>query len=722
MKKTAILPITMAFLIAGFAMSFAAEVVNTSWGGDAGIAYETGFMHMLMRHPGGGVCLFNMELVENDAPGSGYSEKGVDSDVVWGTNRARKILRLADNRAEKAWFVALFEREAWFFPASEKEKKKPLVVTINGKNMTYPDWGIDKSIITYRWFEFPASWLKKGENVIELACPEAASESEGWEVWLARADEFPDGGGDPAHVGETSFKSTDGGKTWRESPFGPGKNERAEYTIRLSLDRYVTTGWLASPVIDLWKGADDAFIVPLREIQDMHLAIRSDVPDGTGVEYYFRSGENPGPYDDGWEPYRKIGGGSSLDFTIGGADLNRRYVQFKAVLTTSNPLVTPVVRSATIEAKLIERVPLPENIHVVSCENPVIQYSSIEWEWEPWNRPEFKELRERENLDEIVAGSRTEFDAQVKLLDHVSKRWKHSNAFPEYPLWDAKSILNRVETAGAGGYCLMFNTLLAGMCQSFGWQARVTHVTFHEICEVWNDDLGKWIFLDADGLNNYNYDPISAEPLNMLELHRRYLDFYFPGRSIDWMNDWISWMDKPSDRDFPVKRGSLTHHEPDFSYSRKDYLSGFINAGFIRMVPRTNWYEKPTPKPLTHNSFTPWDGYINWYDDRTPPSRHYSWHTDRPRDMWPDLNKVHVDAVSGFGNDRLFLRFETYTPDFSHFEVNADDTGWKKVPDRWTWLLQSGRNALRVRAVNKLGAKGKPSVIVLNHGDAPFGE
>ena len=146
-------------------------------------------------------------------------------------------------------------------------------------------------------------------------------------------------------------------------------------------------------------------------------------------------------------------------------------------------------------------------------------------------------------------------------------------------------------------------------------------------------------------------------------------------------------------------------------------------AAFMRLIPRNNWYEKPYPRPLTHGSGTnwPWNGYVNWYDERTPPNRKYTWQTDRPRDMWPDLNKVHVDVTSGFGNDRLFLRFETYTPNFSHFEIDVDDTDWKKSGSRWTWLLQSGKNTFRVRAVNKLGAKGKPSTFVVNHADAPFG-
>jgi hypothetical protein len=116
----------------------------------------------------------------------------------------------------------------------------------------------------------------------------------------------------------------------------------------------------------------------------------------------------------------------------------------------------------------------------------------------------------------------------------------------------------------------------------------------------------------------------------------------------------------------------------------------------------------------------PWNGYINWYDEQTPPKRQYSWFTDRPQDMWPDLNTVHIDAVSGYGNDVLYLRFVTYTPNFSHFEVNVNDTGWKKVGEQWAWLLMSGKNTLRARAVNKLGVKGRPSEVILNHSDVAF--
>ena len=687
-------------------LSAAAENVISKWGGNAEMIYDDGFMHMLMKNPKGGVSLFNMELIQNDAPGAGYSEKGVSTDTIWGKTRGRKIINLDDSRANKA-FLILF---------TIHQGKYPLQFTVNGQQTKVENWDILKNGEIYRWTEFPVEWLKKGKNVVDLFCPEAKNETEGWEIYIARADEFENGGGNPAEVGKTSFKSPDGGETWKESSFGPLGQTRAEYAIRISFDRYVKTGWMASPVIDLWKGDSQSPIVPLRMMRKIKLSIQSEVPEGTTAEYFIRKGSDPSPFSPGWSEYEFIGKGAQVVFEPDPNTLNRRYIQFRAVLTTTDPLKSPVVKSASVTTEMEQLVPLHSNITLVSTDNAPVKYSSVDWEWESSDRPEFKELRKLENLDEVVAGSRTEFNAQVKLLDYVTKRWRHTNPTPEYPGWDAKSILNRINNAGGGGMCIQFNNTLGGLLLAYGYQTRLVNVVGHEVCEVWNDEFGKWIFLDADYENHYNSDVTTNEPLGLLELHQRYLDYYFPDRPIDWMKDLINWVPLKKDKAPTVKRGSLTNQQDVV-------LTGFINAAFMRMVPRNNWYEKPYPRPLSHgSSWWPWDGYVNWYDAKTPPKRQYSWHTDRPRDMWPDLNRVHIDATSTFGNDRLFLRFETYTPNFDKFEINVDDTGWKEAGERYSWLLQSGRNTISVRAVNKLGVKGYPSSMVLNHTDAPLGE
>ena len=430
------------------------------------------------------------------------------------------------------------------------------------------------------------------------------------------------------------------------------------------------------------------------------------------IEYQLRAGYSLDPHAEDWQPYEWVGGGEDLHYEFKERPLNRRFIQFKAILKTDNPLVTPTIHSAKVTTKVEQRSPEADNIRVVSLDNPDIAYSSIDWQWEKADRPEFEEIRKRENLDEIIQGSRTSFDAQVKLLRSRHQALDERRPGPRVPgVGCPQHSRNGRTVQGSGGMCIQSNNLLAGFYQAYGWQARLVNIVSHEVCEVWNDEFAKWIYMDASTVDHYLYDPETAEPLSLLELHRMHLEHFFPDKKIDWMNDYVSRQDELDPH--PVGRGSPEHGLKPFD--------AFLLTTFMRMVPRNNWYEKPTPRPLAHGmSWWPWDGYINWYDEQTPPKRQYSWHTDRPQDMWPDLNLVHVDATTAFANDRVFLAFSTYTPNFSHYEINVDDTGWKESTDRWVWLMQSGRNTLRVRAVNELDAKGHPTEIVLNYADAPW--
>lgn len=710
MRKKVVSAAFLSFFLGCMAAS--AQVETITWSADARQIYDSGFMHKLMKDPNGGVRLFNNEPVENDSPGAGVSDKGVNTDEVWGSNRARKVLALDDPRAAKAWLFIFLNRRGKF----------ALTFEVNGHRSQMETWQ-SKGYERFRWVEFPAEWLKKGKNVIDLSCPEAKTAAEGWSIYLARADEFEAGGGDPKEAGKTSFKSANGGETWKESPFGPLGQDRAEYEVRICLNRYVKSGWLETPVIDLWKKTQEDLIVQMHTIQKLRISAESAVPPGTTVAWYMRKGTNASPFSSEWEPYEAIGSGPAVSLEMEGKKFLRRYLQLKAVLSTENPLVSPAVKAVKVSADFKESFPVPlhKNIYVVEADNPPIQYSSVNWVWEKADRPEYEKLRKRENLDKVIAGSRTQFEAQVKLLDYATKRWRWNEPNPEYPEWDALSILDRIDKAGGGGMCIQFNLLLAGACMSYGWQARLVGIDGHEVCEVWSDDYGKWIYFDAYNWNHVMCDARTGKPLSMLELHKIYLDYFYPDRPMDWLSDYRFGDDavaKRADKP-PIIRSSSTYNDR----ASGDY-GGFMQSRILRIIPRNNWFEKSWPRPLSHgtDSSWPWDGYITWYDDRTPPRIQYSWYTDRPRDMWPDLNKTHISAAQGYGNDRLYLEFETYTPNFSHFEVNTDDNGWEKTEDRWNWLLVPGKNTVQVRAVNKQGSKGKPASITVNRVELPFKE
>ncbi len=75
MQKFLIISFVLTVLFIFPDSSFSERIVTTKWGGKAEIAYEKGFMYNLRKHSDGGVCLFNQELIENDSPGAGPSEK-----------------------------------------------------------------------------------------------------------------------------------------------------------------------------------------------------------------------------------------------------------------------------------------------------------------------------------------------------------------------------------------------------------------------------------------------------------------------------------------------------------------------------------------------------------------------------------------------------------------------------------------------------------------------
>ena len=694
-------------LCTGAASAFAAggkqSTVDVSEDYSALAAYEKGFARGVMRDPNG-VRLFDMELIQDDAPGSGQSEKGSYIQSIHGALMARKDLFIEDPRTNSAYVVFIFAGTG----------KGKLTVTVNGSKTSY-DPATSTNTEMYRLVAVDPATLKKGLNSIVLSYPEG-NERDQYRILFSRKDEFAHGGGDPAKAGLNSYVSADGGKTWKRGAFGETGKEEGELAVRLSLDRHVPKGWLASPVIDLWRGPQDGFIVPLSLINRVKITASGDVPPGATITWQVRHGAGPDPLAVYWSKYQTVGEGASASADLG--DPGGRYFQWRAVLAAADPRTTPVVKSVRLERRLTRLDHLPDNIYITAIENPEILYSSLYGAYEPWDDPGLKTLREREKLDTVVAGCRTEFEKMVKLMDYAAKRWVWVSPVPQYPSWNALEILDRIDREGGGGMCIHFAILMIQALQSYGIPARLQNCVGHEVVEAWSNDFGKWVFFDPmQGSNVYNYRKKDGEPVGFRELHEVYLDLFYPDRPINWHTDPMVYRAAP--KDSPIAAGTLDKNWPRSSGS-DSLFCGLANAAFLRMMPRDDWLKNGGPEPLGHGlTEYGWPDYINWYDDRTPRQRHQAIFTDRAADYWPTLNRVKMDAVTGPENDRVFLRFTTFTPNFDTYLVEVDEVGWTPSSEFFPWVLHSGKNTLRVRVKNRLGSLGLPSAVTINLADRP---
>ena len=67
-----------------------------------------------------------------------------------------------------------------------------------------------------------------------------------------------------------------------------------------------------------------------------------DTPAGTGVSFEARTGSTPTP-DASWTAFQPVGPGGEVQGPLG-----RRYLQYRATLTTTDTSVTPFVDSVTL--------------------------------------------------------------------------------------------------------------------------------------------------------------------------------------------------------------------------------------------------------------------------------------------------------------------------------------------------------------------------------------
>ena len=197
-------------------------------------------------------------------------------------------------------------------------------------------------------------------------------------------------------------------------------------------------------------------------------------------------------------------------------------------MNAENPILTPSFRSLSIMTT-IEEIPRNTNVfyRLVEFQNGQVIRPSVAFTHEDFAK--LKKYREKFELDKVVAGAQTEFEAQLRLM-----RWAYEipiNGLDPYawnyydlPLLkkdDKGNIVLQKDYKGRrrDNHCLYCNLTLIGGCLAMGYPARwvnisTKHTYGHEVTEVWSNDFNKWVFLDATR-DYYIYDPDTGVPMSL---------------------------------------------------------------------------------------------------------------------------------------------------------------------------------------------------------------
>lgn len=674
------------------------------------------------------IRLQETELIEDDAPAAGLPEgykTYTKGPVEWVEDLRKgivikKILFLENTAASAARVV--------FKGMEVKGNKEPLHFSINGEKFIRP-----ASLIAYpqarqyidmaaldRWYyvDLPAAKLRKGNNELLMW---TESDSTSWRVLIAHINEFKRGSLTRTSPNR-SMKSSNGGRTWSDKRLGAMDNIDGEYSVRLSLDRYLHSGEYYSPLIDLIDGEN-----PLKStINNLKLSIRKDFiqPLGTSIKTFIRFGSGPVLGDQTWSEWQSFDQESEFDLK------DKRFFQWKAVLETSNPLQSPAIKgisfSATWDDQSINRnAGLKANV----ISNGKIIQSSYPFSYENLSHIDLKKYRESHKLDQIVKGAASEFEVMMRLLNWAYRVPLTSNAYS----WNWNDVTRTPVIAEGTGMpqlngpffkgrrmvemCLYPNQALIGALLSLGYQARHINIhsegeSGHEVTEVWSNELNKWIYMDATR-DYYYYDPETGIPFNLLEIHNL-LAAKMP-RKEDWRRPFAPEIGKELVKGLHV--GQRQGNNP-FSIQEGGGTHILEIMGHFRIIPRNDFLTNPLPVPVhTGDTMWGWDGFLNWYDEIFPKRDEYQRYSDRASDFYQPLNQAKVSLLETDKSGVLKVIVDSFTPGGSDgLLVKVNEENWQSQNQTvWNWQLLAGLNTIKVRTKNIRGILGPVSEIQVSY-------
>jgi hypothetical protein len=449
-------------------------------------------------------------------------------------------------------------------------------------------------------------------------------------------------------------------------------------------------------------------------------------PMGTKIVSWLRTGSTPEPAAKTWTAWTQL----DKPYKPAGVAARHRWAQLKFELSTSQAQATPrLPRQFQLVFDIqADQTPQGDKIEILPPAKPVAVVptarTSVPFVYQaPTARLKF--LREKYQLDKVIALGKTEME-QLMLLRHwVRNQWhtawgSHPAAW--MPPWDALIILSSRDNADCLTMCTHYAAVFTQCCLSLGWTARHCILDHHCTAEVWVNQHRKWVMMDAGNSAQRPDCTLHFErkgvPLSALELHRAYhakgtqgITVHFtPARLVTK----IAALCRPAPpaKVKPPARPDLI----GIADLPKYPVCGLENYRRYAFPDRNNYLDTLYPGELYQGwSEYYFDGYCWVGDSPDAPaiSPEYSRHLSPARstdiDWAVNWTRIYLERTNRPGE--LWVYLETFTPNLARLEmataagkIGAKD--WKPTAAKFLWKLQPGMNRLRVRSVNQFRRPG----------------
>jgi hypothetical protein len=306
-----------------------------------------------------------------------------------------------------------------------------------------------------------------------------------------------------------------------------------------------------------------------------------------------------------------------------------------------------VIGSAMTEAS--ESPSATSTFHLVEHANPTLRINELFPACEDLRNPAFAALRERYDLDAVVAGIDDEFSRILALRHWIKGQIRIEDDNPTQIRHQYVVDILDAAQAGGGFHCAHFSIVQDAIFNAYGYvtrrlgagDGRIERGRHHGVNEVWVNSLCKWVLIDAKYDLHFEKDGVPLSALDMREEVLRdggtsVTRVYGPSReplvkefpeSMETYR-WISWeMNTNRFSIFPTMGSSaLVLFEDDFSRANRWYRDGkphwAYGAEFFVKTTKREWIEW-TPNVVASHVTIQGNQASIWLASCTPNLRSY---------------------------------------------------------------------------------------------------